>query len=340
MRIHVNARTGLGDSVYFISILQTIARVYPDAEISLICWNAGEQLYMTVPAVKTIINANDVLKELGSRWTVQTPKAQSFFKDRIGAVDYYIDLQPVPNYSVELALVPAEKRVAVNQDPAVSGNYNIIIQTAEDEQIVLTYRRMLNEVFGITEYADVGDIFIPQELKDKAAKVVELISRKGTRRLVGVHPGAKAHEKLWDVFKWGKLVNYLIDSGFQPVLFGSNLRFAGQLPILDVPFAEAIHRLSFDRAFNMAGQTEHVLILAALIGHLDLYIGLDTGPTHIASVCGIPTLELFWKQSDHQFATWKAYGSSVQCIASDDMCLITADQVIDLLAGWGSLRNG
>jgi ADP-heptose:LPS heptosyltransferase len=340
MRIHINARTGLGDSVYFLSILQTITRVYPDAEISLICWNVGEQLYMTVPAIKNIINANDVLKQLGAKWTAQTPKAQSFFKERIGAVDYYIDLQPAPNYGAELALVPAEKRVAVNPDPAVSGNYDVIIQTAQDEQIILTYRRMLNEVFGITEYAEVGDIPVPQELKDKAAKVVDLISRKGSRRLAGVHPGAKAHEKLWDVFKWGKVVNYLIDAGFQPVLFGSNLRMSGQLPILDVPFAEAIHRLSFDRAFNMAGQTEHVLILAALIGHLSLYIGLDTGPTHIASVCGIPTLELFWKQSDHQFATWKAYGSSVQCIASADMRAITAEQVVDLLAGWNCLRNG
>lgn len=335
MKIHINARAGLGDTVYFFSILQTLFHSLPGLDISIICWNTGQELYGSQLPVRQVINANELVNVMGKGWSHTSPRARKMFADRIGAVDYYIDLQGSQAYLNEAISVDAGKKIAVNPETAVTDHYDICIQTNNGEHILETYRRMLGDVFGITSFAAPGQFAHVDQLSAKADQIVSLLMKQARRPIVCIHPGAKGLDKLWDVLKWGELVKWLVNEHrFQPVLLGSSLRFAGMVPILDIPSAQAIQRLSFDKAFDMAGKTDSILFLIEIIRRAQLYIGLDTGPTHIAAVCGVPTLELFKRQSQEQYDAWRGWGDNVRTIVTDSMTDITAGQAIESLATW------
>jgi len=44
----------------------------------------------------------------------------------------------------------------------------------------------------------------------------------------------------------------------------------------------------------IAGGELSLIQSAALIKHSSLYIGVDTGPMHMAAIAGIPVVALFW----------------------------------------------
>ena len=340
MKIHINARTGLGDSVYFFSILQTLAGFFEETSISLFCWNAGAELYRAIPIVTKIINANDLVTMFDKTMYKKNSKGKNIFDEEIGPVDYYIDLQPCERYMIEAKSVQAATKIAVNPEPSCEELYDVCIRTDDGEHILDTYRRMLTTVFSITQFAVPGSLPVSDEMKHKIEKIMTLVQRGADRPVVCIHPGGKDLFKLWDVRRWGTLVNWLIDVyNFLPVIIGSSLRFAGQLPILDIPSAEAIQRLSYDRSFNFAGNTDSMDLLINLIQQSDLYIGLDAGPTHIAAVSGIPTVELFKVQTPHQLTTWRTQGDHVLVVPADSMDELSASSVIDDISNWKFFTN-
>ena len=341
MKIHINARAGLGDTAYFLSIVQTLFKHIPSLDVSIICWNAGAELYSCTQKNIKIINANDFNKYMGNtNWNESSPKAKSFFKNVIGDVDYYIDLQPLPNYKKETLSVNAKTKIAVNPHPDIANVYDTEISSSNDEHILSTYRKMITSVFNINDFINPGSYKTTTDIKTKIDKIINLIRKDPKQPLLCVHPGAKKTDKLWNVLRWGNLANHLIDNyNFKPVLIGSSLRFTGETPILDIPSCEAIQRLTFDRSFNLAGQTNSILLLTELIRACDLYIGLDTGPTHIAATSGIPTLELFKKESEEQFNAWKAWGEQVAVCDTYNMDEIYPEDVIKQLESWIVFQN-
>ncbi|MDX9702942.1 MAG: glycosyltransferase family 9 protein [Candidatus Auribacterota bacterium] len=340
MKIHINARAGLGDTVYFFSIIQTLLKYIKTVDISAICWNTAQELYSSQLPLRQIINANDLVNVMGKGWSHTSARAKKIFADKIGKVDYYIDLQAKQSYLNETLSVEANTRIAVNPETSMTDYYDVVIRTMPDEHILETYRRMLSEVFGIAQYIEPGRFVEIPELGSKVDRITELLLKKERRPVVCIHPGAKGLEKLWNVLHWGQVVNWLINErNFQPVILGSSLRFAGMSPILDIPSAQAIQLLSYDKALDMAGKTESVLFLIELIRRAQLYIGLDTGPTHIAAVCGVPTLELFKRESPAQYSAWRARGDKVVTIVEDSMDLITPERVIAQLQDWQALKD-
>ncbi|MCB1194561.1 hypothetical protein KDK77_00105 [bacterium] len=339
MKIHINARSGLGDSVYFLSVLQSIVQTNKELCLSLFCWNAGVELFGMLEPKPAIINANDIVSVLGKTHYKHDTAGVSVF-DTIGHVDYYIDLQPSERYRAEVLAVDAKVKIAVNPEPSCESLYGHCFKTHEGEHILQTYRRMASALFSIMDYIEPGRFVVSNEMSHKIDKSIALLQRGADRPIVCIHPGAKDLFKLWDVRRWGAVVNWLVDTyNFLPVIIGSSLRFAGRLPILDIPSAEAIQRLSYDRSFNFAGNTDSVECLIALIQRCQLYVGLDTGPTHIAAACSVPTVELFKIQTPHQFSTWRIQGNNTCVIPADSMDRLTDTQVISTVSQWDIFKT-
>jgi ADP-heptose:LPS heptosyltransferase len=103
-------------------------------------------------------------------------------------------------------------------------------------------------------------------------------------RFVLLHPGSGGKQKLWAVAGWLSVINKLSAH--------SHIRFA----LLQGPADAGIVQ-------HLRSQLEsHSLIpvenwqlgkLAALMRQADLYLGNDSGITHLAAACGIPTVALF-----------------------------------------------
>lgn len=138
----------------------------------------------------------------------------------------------------------------------------------------------------------VGMEFYPPD-SDRTAvthRLVEEVDWLGDCPLVVVHPGGAANpmrtdaNQQWPAERFARLANYLVRQR------GARLILVGAGP--DVPLATAVAGMCAVPVVNWAGQIS-LGELGALCEVADLYVGNDTGPTHIAAAVGCPTLAIF-----------------------------------------------
>lgn len=101
---------------------------------------------------------------------------------------------------------------------------------------------------------------------------------------VGIHAGASAPSRRWPVERFAEVANNLVSRhGAQIILTGGpdEEEIAGSVAMLvEAPVT------------NLAGQTS-LGGLAAVISGLDLFVTNDTGPGHIATALGVPSVTIF-----------------------------------------------
>jgi heptosyltransferase-1 len=89
-------------------------------------------------------------------------------------------------------------------------------------------------------------------------------------------------DKLWDEDRWIAVARHLVEQGFSPVL----------------PWGSARERQRAERIVDVAAgaivaPALSLHELAALIGHAELAVGVDTGLVHLATALGVPTLAIY-----------------------------------------------
>ena len=132
------------------------------------------------------------------------------------------------------------------------------------------YNREKPSIFATEEsIAFAKDLFLPYEGKKKLFAAI----------------GAGIVSKRWPHEKWIEFLPPLISDGWQIVLNGH-----GEEERL---FAEAIiDEIGSDSILNLVNRLDF-LKMAAVVRECDMAIGNDTGPLHMASLSGIPTLGIF-----------------------------------------------
>ncbi len=99
--------------------------------------------------------------------------------------------------------------------------------------------------------------------------------------ILAVHLGAGTQAKRWPIRYWKQLLQWFLADGWRVVVVG------GQE---DLALAD---QLTPDRALlDLTGQLA-VTETTALLERADLYIGADSGPAHLASCAGVPSVILF-----------------------------------------------
>jgi heptosyltransferase-3 len=139
----------------------------------------------------------------------------------------------------------------------------------------------------------------PRELSD----VRERTGRSGVseaRPLVVVHPGSGGFRKIWPHSRWRLLLQWLCERGDLQIL------------IVVGPADEKIR--PFAREVGTAGgvsvvDTLELPALAALLSDADLYIGSDSGVTHLAASMGTPAVAIFGPTDP---AVWGPRGGNVE----------------------------
>lgn len=109
---------------------------------------------------------------------------------------------------------------------------------------------------------------------------------RGGGPVVGLFPGANAPARRWPVARFVELAGRLAGDGAQIVTLGG----AGEVGLTAQVAAGATG------ALDAGGETD-VVGLAALLSLCDLVVTNDTGPMHLASAVGTPTVTL-WGPSD------------------------------------------
>ena len=71
---------------------------------------------------------------------------------------------------------------------------------------------------------------------------------------------------------------------------------------------------------------DNLLELARWIGSAQLYIGNDSGITHLSAAVGVPTLALFGNSNP---SLWAPRGKNVAVLAQTTIASLTVDQVLE-----------
>jgi len=101
--------------------------------------------------------------------------------------------------------------------------------------------------------------------------------------IIYANPAARWQTKFWSAGRWAELADRLAVRGTVMVFGGS-----GQ----DVHYIASISRLMKTRPLVAAGRF-NLPQSVALIQRSSLYVGLDSGPMHMAALSGIPVVALF-----------------------------------------------
>ncbi len=114
-------------------------------------------------------------------------------------------------------------------------------------------------------------------------------------RLVVIHPGAGAPVKLWETGSWARVADALAQAyDVRIVLTGSGSERAQ---------VEGIAAQMQRPALALIGETD-IGKLAALLARADLALGVDSGPLHLATAQGTPTVRLYGPTDPQVFGPW------------------------------------
>ena len=150
--------------------------------------------------------------------------------------------------------------------------------------------------------------------------------------LVALAPGARWSYRRWPADRITELGTWLQDE------------FQARIVILagksEKPLADQIERrLSGARTVNLAGRTT-LRQMAAVLKLCDIFIGIDSGPMHVATAAGVPSVGLFGTGEFERFRPWGTAHDVIRigltcnpcsesCLFGRPLCIegITFDQV-------------
>ena len=117
-----------------------------------------------------------------------------------------------------------------------------------------------------------------------------------------LHPYPKFHYKRWTLSGWIHLARLLHAQGLTVLLTGGNT-------LEEMAYAQQIAAAS--TAINVAGKLR-LGQTADLIARARMFVGPDTGITHLAAALGVPTIALFGPTNPVKWGPWpKAYAQEI-----------------------------
>jgi heptosyltransferase-2 len=162
----------------------------------------------------------------------------------------------------------------------------------------------------------------PNEADRQSAS--QFLQRAGRERIVAVHPGSGSEKKNWPVEKFAAVCRWLTDE-----LTVQLLVVEGEA---DEKVVTRLQNLLEPRPLLVARGLK-LVELAAVLERCALFLGNDSGITHLAAAAGTPTVALFGPAS---FPIWEPRGERVRVVRFGENDVTKARQAIEQF--WVSVR--
>jgi len=186
----------------------------------------------------------------------------------------------------------------------------------------------------LQEYSPKMNIVPDQSVVQKIRKENNLLS---SDYIVGIHLGTGRGNKAWLPERYAEIIDYLAEHLKAKIILTGSSK--------EAPAASTVLRLCKSKPINLVAQTS-LSELIAIISTYNIYIGVDTGPLHIAAALGIPTVAIFPTKfvKPTEWGPWhtshvivrKAVKCSQKCLPRDcpfDDCLkeITEEDIVEAI---------
>ncbi len=154
---------------------------------------------------------------------------------------------------------------------------------------------------GGVRVVDSNPLVLSPPVREYGRQILQALNWSNQQRLVVIHPGSGSAHKCMEAPRLAPVVEWLSQEGTFPMLLegpsdrGHVAQVLGALSIA-VPVIRG-------RDLSMA---------AAVLSHADLYLGHDSGMTHLAAALSIPTIACFGPTSPGR---WAPLGRTVSILA-------------------------
>ena len=279
-RIVVRGTNWVGDAVMTVPALRTLRRLFPSAHVTLATRGWAEGLF----ADSDFIDDIQVHEGTGLRSVVNQVR---MWQKR------EFDLALLFPNSLESALVAALSRVPIRTGYATEGRQRLLTHPLQLPE----WRSSRHEIYYylniVEQSADIesgelkpdGALSVTEVRKTEAHSLLRSHGVSGKRRIIALCPGSiNSRAKRWPAERFAALGDRLIaDLDADVVLIGSEAELAVSSQV-----SEAMRR----NPIVLTGKT-NLTQLIGVLSVVDLLVTNDTGPAHIASALGRPTLVIF-----------------------------------------------
>ena len=285
MRILIVKLGSIGDIVHTLPALAALRRAMPHAEISWVVERQSSEILRDNPLLDRLIEVDTkaLRRGLMSGETLRAPR-QQLRRLRVSAFDVALDFQGLLK-SASIARLSGARRVfGYSRDglrePASALFLSKTVAVPKQTHVIRKSLLLLQGALDIP----VPDVFsFPIRVTAKDEAEARQVSANAGGNYAILNPGGGWPTKLWSAERFGKLADLLWENyGISSLItYGP-----GELEL-----AENVRRSS------VSGKAQPVNLslksFYALAREARVYVGGDTGPTHIAVAAGTPIVGLF-----------------------------------------------
>ena len=276
----------LGDVLLTTPLIRSLRQAYPDARIDVLVFSSTASMLEGNPDIDQIITTPNRPKFSDYRHLVRRlfRRYDLAVATQAGDRPFLYTLLAAP---LRVAVVPPKnatgwwKRFFVQHWMAYDGNLHTVLQ----------HLRLLDLI-------NVPRCFslVPPQLGNTRQLTQRFPFLADNTGFAVLHPHPQWTYKQWTVEGWLEVGFYLKKLGLTLVLSG------GPAPE-EVDYVATIQRQLPEHTINLAGQVS-LAQLAYIIAQAKLYIGPDTGITHLAAATGIPVIALYGPTNPAIWAPW------------------------------------
>ncbi|WP_164721378.1 glycosyltransferase family 9 protein [Burkholderia stagnalis] len=285
----------IGDVLLTTPLVRSLKRQWPDAQIDMVVFRGTEGVLEHNPDIRRVIvvaqraKPRERFADAARLWRRYDLACAAISSDRARFYTWFGGRRRV-------GLVDPERitRLTRFMLDGIALNRHGDVHT-------VTSSLAIAEALGVTPCAEVvapGIGADPARIAQFDALLYGPSALSRTRPHVVLHPSPMFRYKQWREDGWVELIRWARASGFDVALSGgpgaAEVEYAQRIvAAAGEPVANFVGRLTF-------GET------AELIRRARLFVGPDTGATHVAAACGTPTLALFGPSNPVRWGPWPA----------------------------------
>ncbi len=310
MRILIVKLGSIGDIVHTLPALAAMRRALPDAEISWVVERRSSEILRDNPLLDRLIEVDTkaLRRGLMSGETLRAPRQQLRLL-RASAFDLALDFQGLLKSSLAARLSRAQRVYGFARDalrePASRFLVHQTVSVPAGSHVIRKNLTLVKAALGISVPDDPADFEFPIAVGPEHKIEAEEAAASTEGRYAILNPGGGWPTKLWSADKFGALADQLWNRyGLHSlVTYGPG----------EAGLAEQV--LSASSSGKVQSACLSLKGYLALVKGAHVYIGGDTGPTHLAIAARTPVVGLFGPTE------WWRNGSP----NSDDICVERTD---------------
>lgn len=324
----------IGDMTLTSAFLAGLRRLFPEARITLLVKEEVQDLVLHCPLVNEILTVRNSCGRL-KRWFILPWTMRSYARRHLARRGFALAILPRWDVDAHYASVLAYHagiRVRVgfaeNVHPRKAvlnaGFDRFFTHTVSDdaprhevERGAVLLRQMGGE--GIPE---APALWVTREDEEAVAAILAAAGVPAQARLVVIAPGAGRPRREWPAASFGVVGRWVVErwpESFVVVIGGAR----------DQQVAQEVADAIGPRACSLAGKTS-LRQTGAVLQRCVVFIGNDSGPTHMASAAGIPVVvischprngDMMDVQSPRRFGPWSTMARVLQPDHGNGLCM-------------------